>query len=271
LLEARHVSKDMVYKHGSAKMVCLIPCVESIMRAKSLGLVLALTIGLTACVARPKTAPGPADPDAAQPSLPAESTPVPVTPGSAEKVDAPVGPPPKTGLAARLARALGGDSNTANVGPCPAVRVLYDAQRFVELDGPERFENVGFTGEIGRVSSSCRYVGSDPITISLQMDMAFGKGPKAAGPSKDVVYFVTVTRKDLAIISRERFTQRVVIPAGADRIAMQSPVTQVVIPRANKDIAGNNFEVLVGFELTDAQLEFNRDGKRFRIDSGVPR
>jgi hypothetical protein len=262
----------MVYIDGSAKMVCPIPCVESMMRAKTIGLLVALSLGITACAGRPKTVPGA---DAAggesQPSLPPQTAPVPAVPGSAEKVDAPVGPPPKRGFASRLARALGGDSNTANVGTCPAVRVLYDAQRFVELDGPERFDNVGFTGEIGRIESSCRYLGNDPITISLQMDMAFGKGPKAAGTTKDVVYWVSVTRKDLALISRERFTQRVTFPAGGDRVSLVSPVTQVTIPRANKDIAGNNFEVFVGFELTDAQLEFNRDGKRFRIDSGVPR
>jgi hypothetical protein len=260
----------MVYKHGSAKMACLIPCVESIMRVKTLGLLLAVCVGVTACAGRPKPAPAPQD-DSAQPSLPPQAAPVPAVPGSAEKLDAPVGPPRKQGFASRLARALGGDSNTANLGACPAVRVLYDAQRFVELDGPERFDNIGFTGEIGRVSSSCRYIGTDPITVSLQMDMAFGKGPKAVGSTKDVVYWVSVTRKDLAVISRERFTQRVVIPAGADRVSLQSPVTQITIPRATKDIAGNNFEVFVGFELTDAQLEFNRDGKRFRIDSGVPR
>jgi hypothetical protein len=250
-------------------MVCPAYSVESIMRVKSIAFVVVTSLALTACASRPKPTPTPD-----QPSLETSgaATPAgPVAPGDAERVDAPAGPPPKPGFASRLARALGGDSSTANVGPCPAVRVLYDAQRFVELDGPERFENVGFTGEIGRVQSSCRYVGSDPIAISLQMDMAFGKGPKAAGSTKDVVYWVSVTRKDLVPITRERYTQRVVIPAGTDRVNLQSAVTQVVIPRANKDIAGNNFEVFVGFELTDAQLEFNRDGKRFRIDSGVPR
>jgi hypothetical protein len=269
LLETRWASKDMVYKDGSAKTVCPAPSVESIMRVKTLAFVIATSLALTACSGRPKAVPAPDG--ESQESAPEPVTPVAAAPGEAEKVDTPVGPPPKRGFGARLARALGGDSSTANVGPCPAVRVLYDAQRFVELDGPERFENVGFTGEIGRVTSSCRYIGADPITISLQMDMAFGKGPKAAGSSKDVVYWVSVTRKDLVPISRERYTQRVVIPAGSDRVSMQSAVTQVVIPRANKDIAGNNFEVLVGFELTSAQLEFNRDGKRFRIDSGVPR
>jgi hypothetical protein len=262
----------MVYKTDSAKMVCLIPCVESIMRAKTIALLVALGLGITACANRPNTgAASPPTSDDAQPSLPPQAPVTPASPGAAEKVDEPIGPPPKRGFFSNLARTLGSESNTANVGACPAVRVLYDAQRFVELDGPERFDNVGYTGEIGRIESSCRYLGSDPITISLQMDMAFGKGPKAVGTTKDVVYWVSVTRKDLALISRERFTQRVTFPAGTDRVSLMSPVTQVTIPRANKDIAGNNFEVFVGFELTDAQLEFNRDGKRFRIDSGVPR
>jgi hypothetical protein len=259
----------MVYKDGSAKMVCLAYSVESIMRVNSIAFVIVTSLALTACASRQKTAPTPD-----QPSLETSGVAVPagpVAPGDAEKVDTPVTPPRKPGFASRLSRALGGDSSTANVGPCPAVRVLYDAQRFVELDGPERFENVGFTGEIGRVEASCRYVGNDPITISLQMDMAFGKGPKATSSTKDVVYWVSVTRKDLVPIARERYTQRVIIPVGTDRVNLKSSVTQVVIPRANKDIAGNNFEVFVGFELTDAQLEFNRDGKRFRIDSGVPR
>jgi hypothetical protein len=259
----------MVHKDGSAKMVCPAYSVESIMRVKSLAFLVVTSLALTACASKPKPTPTPD-----QPSLETSgvATPAgPVAAGDAEKVDAPTGPAPRPGLASRLARALGGDSSTANVGSCPAVRVLYDAQRFVELDGPERFENVGFTGEIGRVSSTCRYIGSDPITISLQLDMAFGKGPKAVGSTKDVVYWVSVTRKDLVPIARERYAQRVVIPAGADRVSLTSAVTQITIPRANKDIAGNNFEVFVGFELTDAQLEFNRDGKRFRIDSGVPR
>ena len=33
---------------------------------------------------------------------------------------------------------------------------------------------------------------------------------------------------------------------------------------------GRLWEVLVGFELTPQQLQFNRDGKRFRIDAAAP-
>jgi hypothetical protein len=46
-------------------------------------------------------------------------------------------------------------------------------------------------------------------------------------------------------------------------------ITRIVIPRANADISGENFEILVGFELTPDQLQFNRDGRRFRIDAAT--
>ncbi|GIU67968.1 hypothetical protein PsB1_2122 [Candidatus Phycosocius spiralis] len=209
--------------------------------------------------------------EADAPSAPTPSPKVEAKAGDAEVLEAPATPPPKPSFLSGLAKRLGSDSGKANVGPCPAVRVLYDAQRFVELDGAERFENVGYTGEILNVRSVCRYVGSDPITIFMQLNMAFGKGPKAVGSSKVVNYWVSVTRKDIAVISRQTYKQNIVIPSGSDRIFTQSLPIVIKIPRANKDIAGANFEVLVGFELTPNQLEFNRNGKRFRVDAGVPR
>ena len=33
-------------------------------------------------------------------------------------------------------------------------------------------------------------------------------------------------------------------------------------------MSGNNFEILIGFEVTPQMAEFNRDGKRFRLDAG---
>ncbi|WP_133245724.1 hypothetical protein [Candidatus Phycosocius bacilliformis] len=248
------------------------------MRTQAIALVITSSLVLAACSSLPfggnRDGRGKAPPPVSEADAPAAEAPKPTveaTPGDAEKLETPAGPPRKRGFFTGLAKALGSDSGAANVGPCPAVRVLYDAQRFVELNGPERFENVGYTGEILNVNSDCRYVGEDPITINMQLDMAFGKGPKAAPGAKSVNYWVTVTRKDIAVISRQTYSQAVEIPAGSDRVAVKSLPIFIEIPRANKDIAGANFEVLVGFELTPDQLEFNRNGKRFRVDAGVPR
>lgn len=207
--------------------------------------------------------------------------------GSPEQIDPNAAPPPpeQPGFFSRLARSLGSESNTPNVGPCPPVRVLYDASRFVQVFGSERFENIGYTGEINGTQSSCRYIGNDPITVELAVDMAFGKGPRAAERTTTITYWVAVTQivrstdaatgqvltADIGPLAKQRFTQTVTFPEGADRVVLTTDVTTVTIPRANERISGSNFEVLVGFELTPEQLQFNRDGKRFRIDAGAPR
>ena len=65
---------------------------------------------------------------------------------------------------------LSGLDDSPNVGPCPVAGVLYDANRVVEVKGPERHENVGFTGAIEAVRGFCRYVGTNPITMEIEID-----------------------------------------------------------------------------------------------------
>lgn len=237
------------------------------MRKIAFSLIVASAFALSSCSSLPfrHKAPPTSAPDE-------ESLPVPSTQPSdgTERIDRGQLPiPKKKGFFSKLSRGLGGDAGTANVGPCPAVRVLYDASRFVELDGAERFENVGWTGEIQNVNAECRYVGDDPIDLRLVIDMAIGKGPKATGEYKDVKYWIAVTRKDIAPIEKRNFTGRVFFHEGQDRYRLSAPQVNIMIPRANGEISGANFEILVGFDLTPEQLQFNRDGKRFRIDAGV--
>jgi hypothetical protein len=35
-------------------------------------------------------------------------------------------------------------------------------------------------------------------------------------------------------------------------------------------VSGENFEILVGFDVTPEMADFNRQGKRFRINVGAP-
>jgi hypothetical protein len=186
------------------------------------------------------------------------------------------GAPPAAGQAVadteqpgRLARMFGADANTPNAGPCPLLGVLYDASRLVEFKGAEeRFANVAYTGEMRGVRGLCRYTGSNPIEMSMEIDMAFGKGPAAEGSSRVYRYWVAVTRANMAPIEKQYFDVRVDFPRGQDRMAGSEVIRRVVIPRANDTVSGANFEILVGFDLTPQQIQFNRDGKRFRVDVG---
>jgi len=157
-----------------------------------------------------------------------------------------------------------------NAGPCPFVKVLYDASRYVELkDNKETTESVGWTGEIQGVKAACEYKGDEPIKVAMNTTFSFGRGPQAQGSTKDYRYWVAVTVRNQAIITKETFDVRAVFPPGQDRVTVTEPIQNIVIPRANQTVSGQAFEILVGFEVTPQMAEFNRVGKRFRVNAAT--
>ena len=164
-----------------------------------------------------------------------------------------------------------GRDERPNAGPCPLMGVLYDAARVVEFAAPnqERYSNISYTGEMQGVRGLCRYVDSNPITMSIAIDMSFGRGPAATSEHKIYRYWVAVARRGRAPIAKQYFDLDVSFPRGQAVVTRTEDVQHIEIPRADPDTSGENFEVLVGFDVTPAQLQFNRDGKRFRVDSGA--
>lgn len=55
---------------------------------------------------------------------------------------------------------------------------------------------------------------------------------------------------------------------GEDRVEVIEEFNSISLPRVSPTTSGSNYEILVGFELTDEQLEFNRSGLRFRVRAG---
>lgn len=163
-----------------------------------------------------------------------------------------------------------GNDDRPNVGPCPLMGVLYDTARIVKFNqaGSERYANIEFTGEMQGVHGLCRYVDANPIRMNMEIEMAFGRGPAATSDRQTYRYWVAVTRRGRAPIEKVYFDVDVRFPRGESVVTHRERIDEIVIPRANSEISGENFEILVGFELTPEQLQFNRDGRRFRIDAG---
>jgi hypothetical protein len=163
-----------------------------------------------------------------------------------------------------------GNDQRPNVGPCPLMGVLHDTARVVKFAQPnnQRYANIEFTGEMQGVRGLCRYVESDPIAMNMEIEMAFGRGPAATSDRQTYRYWVAVTRRGRAPIEKVYFDVDVRFPRGESVVTHRERIDQIVIPRATADTSGENFEILVGFELTPEQLQFNRDGRRFRIDAG---
>ena len=156
----------------------------------------------------------------------------------------------------------------ANAGPCPYVKILYDAARYVELSDYARpsVNGVGFTGEIEGVSSDCQYRDSDPIRVDFNLLFSLGKGPSAQANGKTYRYWVAVTERNAAVLDKEYFD--LPVNFGSSDRATAEPAHTIVIPRAEATTSGGNFEILIGFEVTPEQAEFNRSGSRFRPMAG---
>ena len=156
----------------------------------------------------------------------------------------------------------------ANAGPCPYVKILYDAARSIEMQDYARpsVNGVGFTGEIEGVSSDCVYRESDPIRVDLNLLFSLGKGPAAQGNSHNYRYWIAVTERNAAVLDKEYFS--LPVNFGSSDRTIAEPEHTIIIPRAEVGTSGGHFEVLIGFEVSPDQAEFNRSGSRFRPTAG---
>ncbi|MEM1087412.1 MAG: hypothetical protein AAGH90_06760 [Pseudomonadota bacterium] len=155
-----------------------------------------------------------------------------------------------------------------NAGPCPPAGSLYNASRIVELDGQGMsYNNIAYTGEIVDVRMFCRYADADPVRAEIEIDFAFGKGPVGTVNSKNYTYWIAVTRRSGKVLNKEFFTVSADFADGP--VTGETELVQSIrIPRADDTISAANFEIIVGFDLTEDQLTFNKEGRRFRLDAG---
>jgi len=154
-------------------------------------------------------------------------------------------------------------------GPCPYVKILYDAARYVEMTGDRvAAANVGYTGEIEGLVSDCAYQGDGPIQVDTRVLFNLGRGPQAQGDGRTYRYWIAVTERNSAVLEKTYFD----LPVSFENGATTTTVTQdntIVIPRASATTAGDHFEILVGFDITPQMAEFNRSGSRFRVNAGA--
>ena len=142
-----------------------------------------------------------------------------------------------------------------NAGPCPYVKVLYDAARYVELK-----DNQPSTGG-GRLHRRDREPGVGLRVQVRPADQGAGapavrarpRPAGAEGSRKTYRYWVAVTDRNRGVLRQGIFRPAGDLPArpGPGR---RRPRTSfgITIPRADIKVSGANFEVLIGFDVTPA-------------------
>jgi hypothetical protein len=144
--------------------------------------------------------------------------------------------------------------------PCPRAVVGEGAGRLTRFDGSGKDPtNVLFEAEIADLAGSCIYDDTE-ISVEMQIQIVAGRGPAATDDDAKVNYFVAVTRNDKTVLARQAFDAVIELPGNQTRNEIIEEIEQTIpIPEGG---SGGNLVIVVGFEMTPDELEFNRQQGR---------
>jgi hypothetical protein len=142
---------------------------------------------------------------------------------------------------------------------CPRVAIVADAAEVVEFrPGPGRdLTDVVARGVMGELGGACEYDSeAGTVTVEVQLPIVGERGPAATGDDAAFRYFVAVADPARTILAKEVFDTSVAFEEGQTRAGTVEELEQVIpIPSG---AAGAGYQVLIGFQLTPEQLDFNR-------------
>ncbi len=151
----------------------------------------------------------------------------------------------------------GGNSKTENI-PCPETGLMLDAAQMTAFDasGKAAPESTVLTGRIDNYRGACRLRG-DTLEFVLEIDFAARKGTAAAPKmeSAKLPYFVAILGPNEEVLQRQSFESMLMFAADGVGVATESH--NVRLPISDKKTVRQH-KVVIGFELTPAQLAHNR-------------
>ncbi len=157
------------------------------------------------------------------------------------------------------ALALGGCGIILSVPPviCPTVAVVAEAAdmtRFA-IGGGRDVVDVGYVVQFSDVEWSCDLDGSI-LEVDLTVFVAATAGPTSQARTADFEYFVALAARGGGVLVKETFPSRIALTSDDGTGRISEEIEQRIPLRA--DQSGDDFEILIGFQLTREQLEYNR-------------
>ena len=147
-------------------------------------------------------------------------------------------------------------------GPCPRVSIVSDAATVTQFaPGPGRdLIDIEYEAEIVQVAPGCSYGRDGRITAITTIALAATRGPAARSGTANLVFFVAVIDQNERVLVRARFGSAVQFDPNRRRAGVEEEIEEIIPLAAGLD--GAAYEILVGFELTGDQLDFNRSRRR---------
>ena len=162
-------------------------------------------------------------------------------------------------LVAAVLVALAGCNPFADPPPCPKVSILKQTRHLTLYgDGPGRDDaNVAFELELRNVDGQCDHDVDDEegggVEVTFALPIYATRGPAAETDRLSVPFFVAIADPSRQIVAKEVFTSELIFETDSANAQTVEEVEQW-IPLGPGEI-GARYETLIGFQLTQAQLE----------------
>lgn len=143
---------------------------------------------------------------------------------------------------------------------CPRAVVAEDAGRLIRFDGSgKELSDVAFEAEIVDVTGTCGY-DDDIVDIEMQVQIAARRGPAGTVDTAALNYFVAIARSDKTILARQAFDASIELPDDSAGSGIIEEFEQEIPLR--EDETGEDYVIIVGFEMTPDEFKFNREHRR---------
>jgi len=154
--------------------------------------------------------------------------------------------------------------NTQRISLCPGAAILADTANEAVLrpGAPADLSGIAYSASVTDVSTDCVFDRQQGMTLSsLDIDFRATRAPSADPASYTLSYFVTVNSAERVLSKKLYQVKFDFAPGAAVATAEESPDrVQVDLERGHLP---NDYQVLVGFQLTPDQLAFNRKMGRY--------
>ncbi|MEO0391734.1 MAG: hypothetical protein AAF213_00650 [Pseudomonadota bacterium] len=140
---------------------------------------------------------------------------------------------------------------------CPRVAILQDAATVTVFSEPGALDmtDVLARGALSNIRGGCEYF-DDEVEVAFDVTLSAERGPALDASQFSFDYFVTILTPSGAVYAKEVFRTPVSFPSGVFRAGALESLSQTIPLQSGAD--GRGFSILIGFQLTQHQVEYNR-------------
>ena len=149
------------------------------------------------------------------------------------------------------------------VPPCPEIRIDSSTASLTvfKSDQGRDITDVVYQAQIVSFEGNCKF-DDDGVEAVMDMDIIISGGPAAEPGPVNLYYFVAIPRFHPDPAGKKVFDRRYTIPrSGSRRERITESNIRIFIPLEDR-LTAAGYDVYLGFQLTEEQLEYNRSQQR---------